>query len=294
VAPPRILPLLTALATGCLGVAARGPTPASDATEPDGDVASQARDALASDLPADATSSLAPDAPAPDAALPADAAAADAPPPDLAATGAFENSLGMRFLPLPGTKALISIWETRVRDFEAYAQATGAAVPHPDFPETALQPKASVSRKEAEAFATWLTAKEESEKILAPNQRYRLPTDAEWDAAIETGHTGGPFPWGTNFPPPDHFANYGLTNDGFAYTAPVGSFPPNRLGLYDLAGNLWEWIGQGCTSGGAYLVRGAGWNAHNQPYLATDFHYCFAADLVGHHNVGFRLVLSAP
>ena len=290
----RILPLLAALATGCLGVAPRGPAPASDAAEPDA-AGGPARDVSAADHADDAGLNLAPDPPdAPGATVLADAAAADAPPPDLPPTGAFENSLGMRFLPVPGTKALISIWETRVRDFEAYAQATSSAVPHPDFPETALQPKASVSRKEAEAFAAWLTAKEQSEGILAAGQRYRLPTDAEWDAAIEAGRTGGPFPWGTGFPPPDHFANYGLTNDGFAYTAPVGSFPPNRLGLYDLAGNLWEWIGQGCASGGAYLVRGAGWNARNQPYLAADFHYCFAADLVGHHNVGFRLVLSAP
>ena len=288
---PRTLPLLAALATGCLGVTARGPGPASDAGEPD--AAPPAGDASAPAFPADSASAPPPDAPAPDALL-ADATAADAPPPDGPATGAFENSLGMRFLPVPGTKALISIWETRARDFEAYAQATGAAIPHPDFPETALQPKASVSRKEAEAFATWLTANEQSEGTLAPTQRYRLPTDAEWDAAIGLGHTGGPFPWGSNFPPPDHFANYGLTNDGFAYTAPVGSFPPNRLGLYDLAGNLWEWIGQGCATGGPYLVRGAGWNARNHPYLAADFHYCFAADLVGHHNVGFRLVLSAP
>jgi formylglycine-generating enzyme required for sulfatase activity len=214
--------------------------------------------------------------------------------PDTAGPGgsrAFENSLGMRFVPLPGQALMISIWETRVQDFETYAQATGAAVPHPDFPETALQPKASVSRKEAEDFARWLTGKERAAGTIA-GPGYRLPTDAEWDAAIELGQTGT-YPWGSGFPPPDHFANYGISNDGFPYTAPVGSFPANRLGLYDLAGNLWEWIGQGCAAGGAYLVRGAGWNARNVPYLRADFHYCFGADLVGHHNVGFRLVLEA-
>src|SRR5439155_12375310 len=182
-----------------------------------------------------------------------------------AGAGTFENSLGMRFRPVPGTQVRFSIWETRVRDYQAYAQATGAVVPRPDFPEAELQPKAAISRAQAQAFADWLTRKEQQAGILGPQARYRLPTDAELDAAMQIG--ASPFPWGGGFPPPDHFANYGVSNDGFPYTAPVGSFPPNAFGLHDLAGNLWEWIGEGCASGGGYLVRGAGWNAHNQMYL---------------------------
>src|SRR6266542_1612542 len=203
--------------------------------------------------------------------------------------GAYENSLGMRFVPVAGITVLFSVWETRVRDYEAYAMATNTPVPRPEFPEAPLQPKASISRAQAEAFAVWLTTSEQKTGNLRPNQKYRLPTDPEWDVAIEVGKTGGPYPWGAGFPPPDHFANYEISNDGFEYTAPVGSFPANGLGLYDLAGNLWEWIGEGCTSGGAYLVRGAGWNAHNSPYFELGFHYCFSGDLVGHHNVGFRV-----
>jgi hypothetical protein len=230
-------------------------------------------------------------APEPPDATGAEPVATDAAAPD-ATTGAFQNGLGMRFVPVPGTQVLVSIWETRVQDYQAYADATGAAIPHPDFAETALQPKAAVSRAQAQAFAAWLTQTEQDRGALAPGQRYRLPTDAEWDAAIAVGLTGGPFPWGGDFPPPARFANYGLGDDGFATTAPVGSFPPNRYGLYDLAGNLWEWIGEGCARGGGYLVRGAGWNARGQSYMESAFHYCFGADLVGHHNVGFRLVLA--
>jgi Sulfatase-modifying factor enzyme 1 len=207
------------------------------------------------------------------------------------AAAPYENTLGMRFLPVSGTTVLFSIWETRVRDYEAFAAATGAQVPHPEFPEEPLSPKASISRAQAEAFAVWLSGKEHDEGKLDMSRKYRLPTDAEWDAAIDLGNTGGPYPWGTGFPPPDHFANYQITNDGFEFTAPVGSFPPNRLGLYDLFGNLWEWIGEGCAQGRAYLVRGAGWNAHTMPYFELPFHDCFADDLVGHHNVGFRVVL---
>jgi formylglycine-generating enzyme required for sulfatase activity len=210
-----------------------------------------------------------------------------APPP----SSVWENSLGMRFVPVAGTSVMFSIWETRVQDYEAYAQATGAMFPKPDFPETALQPKAAVSRAQAEAFAAWLTDKERKGGVLGSAHKYRLPMDQEWDVAMEVGATGGPYPWGAIFPPPDRFANYGITDDGFMYTSPVGTFAPNRFGLYDMAGNLWEWIGEACASGGAYLVRGCGWNAAHEPYFVSTFHYCFAADLVGHHNVGFRTVL---
>jgi formylglycine-generating enzyme required for sulfatase activity len=294
--------LAVLLASGCVASARPSAPRADDDAEvievPDSAVPHDARGTPARDTPAadpldlaPAADAVAPDEPGPVAtdatALPPAADAAGAPVP----AGTFANSLGMRFVTVPGLNVRFSIWETRVRDFEAYAAATGASVPHPEFPETALQPKASVSRKEAEAFAAWLTKTEQASKLIGAGQSYRLPSDVEWDAAIRVGKTGGPFPWGSGFPPPDHFANYGVSKDGFDFTAPVGSFAPNELGLFDLAGNLWEWIGQGCKSGGGYLVRGAGWNAHNQSYFNLDFHYCFGGDLVGHHNVGFRLVL---
>jgi hypothetical protein len=246
-------------------------------------------------MAADVAAPGAPDsAPPPDRATPTDIAISA--PADAAATSdgggfAFENSLGMRFAPVPGTAVMFSIWETRVMDYQAYAQATGADVPRADFAETALQPKAAVSRAQAEAFAAWLTGKEQKDGVIPAGAKYRLPSDAEWDAAVLLGKTGGLYAWGMAFPPPDHFCNYMITNDGFEFTAPVGSFPPNALGLYDLQGNLWEWIGGPCAQGGAFLVRGAGWNAKTASFIQLDFHYCFPGDLVGHHNVGFRVVL---
>ncbi len=239
--------------------------------------------------PADASGSAGRSGEAESGSAPDDAPGEEGMPP--LPPGPYENSLGMRFVPVAGTSVLFSVWETRVRDYEAYATATQTAVPHPDFPEEPLQPKAAISRAQALAFAAWLTSVEQKEGKIRPVQSYRLPTDAEWDVAFEVGQTGGPYPWGDGFPPPDHFANYEITNDGFVYTAPVGSFASNRLGLYDLAGNLWEWIGEGCASGGAYVVRGAGWNAHTAAYFELGFHYCFSDDLVGHHNVGFRVVI---
>ena len=86
---------------------------------------------------------------------------------------------------------------------------------------------------------------------LNPTQEYRLPTDLEWSAAVclenETGSTPAErndkdrdaYPWGMQWPRPRGVGNYG--HDGFDRTSPVGSFSANRLGLYDMGGNVMQW-----------------------------------------------------
>ena len=107
-------------------------------------------------------------------------------------------------------------------------------------------PVVQVAYEDAEAYAAW-AAKE-------------LPTEAEWEYAARGGLEGAAFAWGDeHFPGGRPQANtwqgefpwQNLKLDGFAGTAPVGSFPPNGYGLYDMCGNTWEWTSDWFRGGAA-------------------------------------------
>ncbi|MDO8302282.1 MAG: SUMF1/EgtB/PvdO family nonheme iron enzyme [Sedimentisphaerales bacterium] len=194
----------------------------------------------------------------------------------------FVNSLGMKFVPVPGTKVLISVWDTRVEDFHAYAKATDCVhsggmmvmkvkkndngsygTPYeldkevswknPGFKQEADHPVVGVSWEDAKAFCAWLTKKERKAGRIGAEQEYRLPTDAEWSAAAGDSN----YPWGNEWPLPKGAGNYADEafvaklpkqewahvpgNDGYERTSPVGAFKANRLGLYDMGGNVWQW-----------------------------------------------------
>ncbi len=117
----------------------------------------------------------------------------------------------------------------------------------------ANQPVVGVTWYDAVAFTEWLT-----QRTGIP---HRLPTEAEWEAAARGGLSGQPYPWGSQTPNEGgiYRANYypsDFADDGFRFTAPVGSYPPNGYGLYDMAGNVAEWCQESVSPSGAQTVFG--------------------------------------
>ena len=180
----------------------------------------------------------------------------------------FINSLGMKFVPLGDI--YMSVWETRVQDYQAFCRATGRHYAPADFTQTATHPIVKVNWFDAVAFCKWLTDKERGENLIEDQQVYRLPTDLEWSVAVglvnESGATPetrdgkikNEFPWGKQWPPPNDGGNYSAgSGQRRGATMPVGSFKPNSLGLYDLGGNVWEWCGD--TYKGDSVVTGRDW-----------------------------------
>jgi formylglycine-generating enzyme required for sulfatase activity len=245
------------------------------------------------------------------------------------ASGRWTNSFGMVFVCVPDTKVSISIYEARVKDFAAFAAANPKLAgtnwshtfyhgvtpvsPGPDFPVV------NVSWNDAQAFCAWLTATERAGGKISAKEFYRLPTDEEWSAAVgiggrESGATPKErsakleniFPWGTEMPPPPgagnfadqaaltyftnwpHIENY---NDGFVTTSPVGSFAPNALGIYDLAGNALEWCDDFYdVTHKQRVLRGGAWNNCGPKSLLSSYREHAAPERFS-VVTGFRCVL---
>ena len=196
-------------------------------------------------------------------------------PIKLAAGKTYTNSLGMKFAPVPGTDILFCIHETRNKDFAAFAAdvpgainmwATGVDTGYdPMVKNREEHPAIRLNWDESQAFCRWLSQKE--------GRTYRLPTDREWSIAVGIGaqetwtadttpssvfKVKDHYPWEGPWPPPPGAGNYCDEtthanrpstvdslhdyNDGFYTTAPVMSFKPNKLGLYDMGGNVGEWV----------------------------------------------------
>src|SRR3954447_4369948 len=117
----------------------------------------------------------------------------------------------------------------------------GAKWSRPEGPESGVQgrhrhPVVQVAPEDAEAYAAWAGK--------------ALPTEAEWERAARGGLDGAAFAWGDEFAPAGRmmantwqgeFPWQNLRTDGYEGTSPVGVFPPNGHGLYDVCGNVWEW-----------------------------------------------------
>ena len=158
-------------------------------------------------------------------------------------TESFVNGVGMLMTPVPGGR--LEAWDEEVAPFflsdtpvtnaqyEVYKPGHREKRIHPEAGDE--HPVVRVSWKDAAAYAAWATERE--------GIRYELPTEIEWEWAASAGELG--YRYGTNDGELDHErANIaGISGrDQFERTSPVRSFPPNPFGLYDLTGNVWEWV----------------------------------------------------
>lgn len=191
------------------------------------------------------------------------------------------------------------------------------------------QPVVNISWQEAALFCNWLSRRdglplfyeEQDGQVTgwnADSHGYRLPTEAEWAFVARLGPQGETmmFPWGTEeYPPQAVVENYAdqsaasiVTfvlsnyNDGYPVSAPVGSFQANHNGLYDMSGNVSEWINDyfeirpvtgeplldptGPGAGDRYVIRGASWAKASRSELRLAYRN---AGRDGSLETGFRI-----
>ena len=125
--------------------------------------------------------------------------------------------------------------------FQWWSYINGANWRHPEGPKSHIKgrgnyPVVHIAFEDAVTYAKWAGK--------------RLPTEAEFEFAQRGGLDRKLYAWGDEFKPggrimantfQGHFPDRNTVEDGYAAAAPVGSFPPNNYGLYDMAGNVWEW-----------------------------------------------------
>ena len=221
------------------------------------------------------------------------------------------NEKPVQEVTLPNQFAM-GAYEVSFAEYDIYVQATGARGPayhiYASRTRSGDQPVSGVNWEEARAYVGWLSEQ--------TGRNYRLPTEAEWEYAARAGTTTK-YSWGnvasheqTNY---DGGGTLVQERDHWLYAAPVGSFPANGFGLYDMHGNVWEWTldcwnAAASTNGQVWegvdcddrVVRGGGYNATPRGLRAAFRDYSDASDrnsVIGskfYGSLGIRLVRDLP
>jgi formylglycine-generating enzyme required for sulfatase activity len=161
-------------------------------------------------------------------------------------------------------------------------------------------PVVLVPYEDAVAYCRWLSD--------ALGRIARPPTEAEWEKAARGGTDGQRYPWGDDIDPSrgNFLADPAVKNE--RGTRPTGTYPPNGYGLYDMAGNVWEWVSdwyasdyysisdsrnpRGPESGSMRIVRGGSWVNEDVGMLRCAYRHQVPPDTYA-HSVGFRIVCAA-
>ncbi len=155
--------------------------------------------------------------------------------------------------------------------FQWWSYVDGANWKHPEGPQSGIKdrgkyPVVHIAYEDALAYAKWAGK--------------RLPSEAEFEFAARGGLDRKPYAWGDELQPngkfmantfQGHFPDKGVAEDGYERTAPVASFPANGYGLYDMAGNVWEWTSDWYRPDYYRILAGQGAVARNPQGPADSF-----------------------
>lgn len=232
---------------------------------------------------------------------------------------AWKNSLEIPLVPIKES-LMASAYEITIDWYKAYLKAENKPTPpQPSFPQAGDHPVVNITKAEAEEFCAWLTRIEQKKELIGEGYQYRLPTDQEWSyfcgLAEESGETpferdvssDGEYIWGEEWPPAEtvgNFADDALVysselstqrsiigfHDGTPYTAPVGEYTQNELELYDLAGNVYEWVANPFGVDDYIVSRGGSWKTYQKENLYRTFRNALKPD-ERNSETGFRIVL---